>query len=83
MPRVVAECVDGSAKLVLNMTDLTGVVCPSQSFWFDRCERGRYGGRKKEGLDMHAPNCEAHECAQEVVKVVSPVTWCVCFLNVL
>ena len=30
--RVVAESVDGSAELVINMTDLTGVVCPSQSF---------------------------------------------------
>ena len=72
MPRVVAECVDGSAELVPNMTDLTGVVCPSQSFWFDRCERGRYGHRgRREGLDMYAPNCETHdtECAKEVVKV--------------
>ena len=32
VPRVVAECVDGRAELVPNMTDLTGVVCPSQSF---------------------------------------------------
>ena len=33
--RVVAECVDGSAELVPNMTDLTGVVCPSRSVLSD------------------------------------------------
>ena len=30
--RVLAEGVDANAELVQNMTDLTGVVCPSQSF---------------------------------------------------
>ena len=50
MPRVVAECVDVSAELVPNMTDLTGVVCPSQSFWFDRCEIWPQG---KEGRVRH------------------------------
>ena len=61
MPRVLAESVDGSAELVINMTDLTGVVCPSQSFWFGKSERGRDDcwGRRWEGSDVYAPNCEA------------------------